>query len=80
MVVVVEHCDRLTRFGFGHLTASMAACGRRVVVLEESETLETISDLVGGVTGVLAGLCARLYGQCSASRRAADAVATGGQR
>jgi len=71
-VVVVEHRDRLTRFGFEHLAASMAACGRRIVVLEESETT---SDLVRDVTEVLTSLCARLYGQRSASRRAAKAVA-----
>lgn len=71
-VIVVEHRDRLTRFGFEHLAASMAACGRRIVVLEESETT---SDLVRDVTEVLTSLCARLYGQRSASRRAAKAVA-----
>jgi len=67
-VIVVEHRDRLTRFGFEHL----AACGRRIVVLEDSETT---SDLVRDVTEVLTSLCARLYGQRSASRRAAKAVA-----
>ena len=77
-VIVVEHRDRLTRFGFEHLAASMAACGRRIVVLEESET---VGDLVRDVTEVLTGLCARLYGRRSASRRAvkAVAVATGEQ-
>lgn len=76
-VVVVEHRDRLTRFGFEHLQASMAACGRRIVVLDASETAD---DLVRDVTEVLTSLCARLYGRRSASRRAAKAVAvaTGG--
>jgi putative resolvase len=68
----VEHRDRLTRFGFEHLAASMSACGRRIVVLEDSETT---SDLVGAVTEVLTSLCARLYRQRLASRRAAKAVA-----
>ena len=71
-VIVVEHRDRLTRFGFEHLAASLAACGRRIVVLEDSETT---SDLVGDVTEVLRSLCAGLYGQRGASRRAAKAVA-----
>jgi putative resolvase len=71
-VIVVEHRDRLTGFGFEHLAASMAACGRRIVVLEESETA---GDLVRDVTEVLTSLCARLYGRRSASRRAAKAVA-----
>lgn len=71
-VLVVEHRDRLTRFGFEHLQASMLACGRRIVVLDETETTD---DLVRDVTEVLTSVCARLYGRRSASRRAAKAVA-----
>ena len=71
-VLVVEHRDRLTRFGFEQLAASLAACGRRVVVLDDAETSD---DLVGDVTEVLTSLCARLYGRRSAARRAARAVA-----
>ena len=70
-VLVVEHRDRLTRFGFEHLAASMAACGRRIVVLDAAETSD---DLVRDVTEVLTLLCARRYGRRSASRRAAKAV------
>jgi putative resolvase len=71
-VIVVEHRDRLTRFGFEHLAASLAAAGRRIVVLDETETTD---DLVRDVTEVLTSLCARLYGRRSASGRAARAVA-----
>ena len=71
-MLVVEHRDRLTRFGFEHLAASLSACGRRIVVLDEAETTD---DLVRDVTEVLTSLCARLYGRRSASRRAAKAVA-----
>nr|WP_309227122.1 recombinase family protein [Micromonospora thermarum] len=71
-VLVVDRRDRLTRFGFEHLAASMAACGRRIVVLDEAETSD---DLVRDVTEVLTSLCARLYERRSASRRAAKAVA-----
>jgi putative resolvase len=71
-VIVVEHRDRITRFGFEHLAASMSACGRRIVVLDATETSD---DLVHDVTEVLTSLCARLYGRRSASRRAAKAVA-----
>ena len=70
-VGVVEHRE-LTRFGFEHLAASMSACGRRIVVLDATETSD---DLVRDVTEVLTSLCARLYGRRSASRRAAKAVA-----
>jgi putative resolvase len=53
----VEHRERLTRFGFEHLAASMSACGRRIVVLDATETSD---DLVRDVTEVLTSLCARL--------------------
>lgn len=71
-VIVVEHRDRITRFGFEHLAASMSTGGRRIVVLDATETSD---DLVRDVTEVLTSLCARLYGRRSASRRAAKAVA-----
>jgi putative resolvase len=64
----------LTWFGFEHLAASLTACGRRIVVLDEAETTD---DLVRDVTEVLTSLCARLYGRRPASRRAARAVAAG---
>lgn len=71
-MLVVERRDRLIGFGFEYLAASMAACGRRIVVLDEAETSE---DLVRDVTEVLTALFARRYGRRSASRRAAKAVA-----
>jgi putative resolvase len=71
-VIVVEHRDRLTRFEFEHLEASMAACGRGIVM---SRSEETTSDLVRDVTEVLTWLCAPVSGRRSAARRAAKAVA-----
>jgi putative resolvase len=71
-VIVVEHRDRLTRFGFEDLAVALCATGRRIVVLDESETVD---GLVRDVTEVLTSLCARLYGRRSVSRRAAEAVA-----
>ncbi|MHA5053028.1 IS607 family transposase [Streptomyces sp. SD15] len=70
--IVVEHRDRLARFGVEHLEAALSATGRRLVVLDPAETAD---DLVGDITEVLASLCARLYGRRSAKDRAARAVA-----
>jgi putative resolvase len=76
-VIVVGHGDRLTWFGFGHLAASLAASGRRIVVLEEAETTD---DLVHDVTEVLTSLCARRCGPRPASGRAAGAAAVAAGR
>jgi putative resolvase len=77
-VIVVEHRDRLTWFGFGHLAGSLSVCGWSVVVLDN---VETSGGLVRDVTGVLTLLCARLCGHRWASRWAVRAVevATGGE-
>lgn len=45
-VLVVEHRDGLTGFGFGHLAAAVVAGGWQFVVLDDAET----SDGLAGVT------------------------------
>ncbi|MEU0969043.1 IS607 family transposase [Streptomyces sp. NPDC005917] len=71
-VIVVEHRDRLARFGVEHLEAVLSATGRRLVVLDPTETTD---DLVRDITEVLTSMCARLHGQRAAKNRAARAVA-----
>lgn len=66
-VIVVEHRDRLARFGVEHLESALAATGRRLVVLDPQETGD---DLVRDMTEILTSMCARLYGRRSARRRA----------
>ncbi|MEU1214450.1 IS607 family transposase [Streptomyces sp. NPDC005791] len=70
--IVVEHRDRLARFGVEHLEATLSATGRRLLVLDPTETAD---DLVRDITEVLTSMCARLYGRRSAKNRAARAVA-----
>ena len=70
-VVVVEHRDRLARFGAGHLEAALSAHGRKVVVADPGETAD---DLVRDMIEVLTFMCARLYGRRGARNRAMRAV------
>jgi putative resolvase len=71
-VIVVEHRDRLAQFGVEHLEAVLSASGRRLVVLDPTETAD---DLVRDITEVLTSMCARLHGERAAKERAARAVA-----
>jgi len=71
-VVVVEHRDRLMRFGFEYVEAALLASGRRVLVMEE----EIADDSVRDITEVLTSMCARLYGKRSAAHRARKALET----
>ncbi len=71
-MIVVEHRDRLARFGVEYLEAALSAHGSTVVVLDDTELED---DLARDLTEVLTSMCARLYGRRSAARRAASAVA-----
>jgi putative resolvase len=70
-IMVVEHRDRLARFGSEYIEAALAAWGRRLIVMEPEEVKE---DLMQEMIEVLTSFCARLYGQRSARRRAERAV------
>lgn len=69
--VVVEHRDRLARFGVELLEAALSAQGRRIVVADAGETTD---DLVRDMIDVLTSMCARLYGRRGARNRAMRAV------
>jgi putative resolvase len=69
--IVVEHRDRLARFGVGHLQAALAAQGRQIVILGPGELDD---DLVRDMTEVLTSFCARLYGRRGARNRAQRAL------
>jgi putative resolvase len=70
--IVVEHRDRLARFGSEYIEAALAACGRKLVVVDETEMKD---DLVEDMIDVLTWFCARLYGRRGAKNRAAKALA-----
>jgi len=74
--VVVEHRERLARFGVEYLEAAMRAQGRRLVVVEDQEVDD---DLVRDITEVLTSMCARLYGRRSARRCAERALVAAGE-
>jgi predicted site-specific integrase-resolvase len=74
--IVVEHRDRFARFGAEYVEASLAAGGRRLLVVDPAEVDD---DLVRDVSEILTSLCARLYGRGVAANRVARAVKALGQ-
>lgn len=69
--IVVEHRDRLARFGFEILEAALYAAGKRVVVVEEGEVMD---DLGRDLLEILTSACGRLYGRRAARNRARRAL------
>ncbi|MBK8533952.1 MAG: IS607 family transposase [Candidatus Competibacteraceae bacterium] len=69
--IVVEHRDRLMRFGFESVDAALTAQGRSLVVIDPAEVSD---DLVRDLTEVLTSMGARLYGRRAAENRAKRAL------
>ncbi len=70
-MIVVEHRDRLARFGVEYLEAALSAQARRLLVVDPGEASD---DLVRDMIEVLTGFCARLYGHRGARNRALRAL------
>jgi putative resolvase len=70
-IIVVEHRDRLIRFGFEYLESALAAQGRKILVVDHSEVKD---DLIRDMTEVLTSFCARLYGKRAARHKAKKAI------
>jgi putative resolvase len=66
--LVVEHKDRATRFGFRYLETLLEAQNRRIEVVNFAESNR--EDVLVDLTSVIYSLCARLYGQRRAKRKA----------
>ncbi len=58
--VVVEHKDRLTRFGFGYFEQLLPMLGCELVVINRDA--EEKDDLLKDLVSVIASFCCRLYG------------------
>src|SRR6266567_6514484 len=68
MRLVVEHQDRLTRFGFRYIETVLEIQGRTIEVAGPAEN--NTEDLLHDLARIVYPLCARLYGQRRAKRKA----------
>jgi len=65
--VVVEHRDRLTRFGFHYIETLFSLQGRVIEVVNPAENDK--EELLDDLAGLIYSFCARLYGQRQAKRK-----------
>src|SRR5258707_5939277 len=71
-LIVVEHKDRLTRFGFRYLDTLLKGQGRAIEVVNQAEN--GTEDLLADLTAIVYSFCARLYGQRRAKRQTGGIV------
>lgn len=66
-VIVVEHKDRLTRFGFNYIEQLLQTYNRKIEVVNLAE--DGKEDLLQDLTSIIYSFCARMYGQRRAKRK-----------
>jgi len=66
-LIVVEHKDRLTRFGFNYIEQLLKQQDRHIEVVNLAENGK--EDLVQDFVSIVTSFCARLYGQRRSKRK-----------
>jgi predicted site-specific integrase-resolvase len=69
--IIIEHKDRLARFGVDYIESALNSRGCELIVVDDSEMKD---DLVQDMVDLLTSLCARFYGKRSAKNRAKKAM------
>lgn len=69
--IIVEHSDRLCRFGFEYLKTALKTQGRSIIVINNTDhENEFVQDFIDVVTS----MCAKIYGRRSAKNKAKRAL------
>ena len=66
-IIVVEHRDRLSRFGFNYIEKLLNSNDRRIEVI--NEPLNEKEDLIQDFVSIITSFTARLYGQRRSKRK-----------
>jgi predicted site-specific integrase-resolvase len=60
-IIIVEHKDRLTRFGFKYIELMMEMQGRKIEIINNLD--DDKEDLIQDFVSIITSFCARIYGQ-----------------
>ena len=71
--IVVEHKDRVSRFGVAYIQTLLAMQERELVVVNTTDTAQ--DDLMGDFVAIITSFCARLYGRRRAKRKTEQVLA-----
>lgn len=66
-IIVVEHRDRATRFGFNYIQTMLEQSGRRIEVINEAENDK--DELMQDLIAIITSFVARYYGRRRAKRK-----------
>jgi predicted site-specific integrase-resolvase len=72
-LIVVEHKERLTRFGYNYIEQLLKMQNRKIGVINLAEN--DMEDLVQDFVSIVTSFCARLYGQRRSKRKTERIIA-----
>lgn len=59
--IIVEHKDRLTRFGFNYIETLLNKLGKEIIVVNKAS--DDKEDLIQDFISIITSFCSRIYGQ-----------------
>lgn len=62
-ILLAEHKDRITRFGYNYLDVLLNRCGIKLEVVNKSETKSKDQELVDDFYALVTSFCNRIYGR-----------------
>jgi predicted site-specific integrase-resolvase len=72
-LIVVEHKDRLTRFGYNYIEQLLKMQNRKIEIINLAENSK--EDLIQDFVSIVTSFCARLYGQRRSKRKTERIIA-----
>lgn len=72
--IIIEHKDRLTRFGYNYLEPLLAHIGCRIEVVNKTEGDK--ADLMQDLISIITSFCARYYGLRRSKRKTEQIIRT----
>lgn len=64
--IIIEHKDRLTRFGFNYIKTLLNNDNREIIIMNETEEkMDIVQDFIDAITS----MCSRIYGQRSGKNK-----------
>jgi len=70
--IIVEHKDRLTRFGFNYIKTLLENEGRNIEVINEVDNDK--QDLIQDFISIITSFCARIYGLRRSKRKTEELI------
>jgi predicted site-specific integrase-resolvase len=70
--VIIEHKDRLTRFGFNNIKTLTNRLGINIIIVNESNDI--VNDIMEDFISVITSFCARIYGKRRTKRQTENII------